>query len=162
MKTAHFGLYIKSTLNLIIMKIISCICLLAICSVIRIQAQGHDHRGEARERIEAQRVAFITQKLRLTPDESAAFWPVYNEYRDGLKDLRDDIERPDLLTMSDQEASALIDKHLLQEQKRIDLKRTLVTRLKSILAPRKILMLHVAENQFNRELLQKAQEFRRQ
>jgi hypothetical protein len=126
------------------------------------QAQGHEMRGEARERIEAQRVAFITQKLKLTPDESATFWPVYNEYRDGLKDLRDDFERPDLLTMSDQEATALIDKHLQQEQKRMDLKRNLVTRLKSILPPRKILMLHVAENQFNRELLQKAQEFRRQ
>lgn len=117
--------------------------------------------GEGRERIEAQRVAFITQRLKLTPDESARFWPIYNEYRDGLKDLRDDFERPDLMAITDEEAGKLIEQHLQQEQKRLDMKRSLLTRLRTVLPARKIVMLHVAEIAFNRELLRKAQEFRR-
>jgi hypothetical protein len=48
------------------------------------------------------------------------------------------------------------------EQKRLDLKKNLTTRLKGILSPRKILLLHAAEMEFNRELLRKAQEFRKQ
>jgi hypothetical protein len=49
---------------------------------------------EVRQRIESQRIAFITQRVHLTPDEATKFWPVYNEYRDALKDMRDDFERP--------------------------------------------------------------------
>lgn len=116
----------------------------------------------AKMRIESQRVAFITQRLSLTPQEAEKFWPVYNAHRESLKALRDDFERPDLPNLSDEEATRLIDKHLQQEQKRLDLKKNLLSQLRGILPPRKIVMLHVAENAFNRELLRKAQEFRRQ
>ena len=33
--------------------------------------------GQAKERIDAQRVAFITQRLSLTPTEAEKFWPVW-------------------------------------------------------------------------------------
>jgi len=111
---------------------------------------------ETRERIEAQRIGFITQKLRLTPDEATKFWPVYNEYKDALKDMRDDIERPDLMNITDDEANAIIERHLLQEQKRLELKKTLFARLRNVISPRKVLMLQAAEMEFNRELLRKA------
>jgi hypothetical protein len=118
--------------------------------------------GNAKERIEAQRIAFITQRLSLTPAEAEKFWPVYNAHRESLKAMRDDFERPDLQNLSDEEATRLIEKHLLQEQKRLDLKKQLITQLRGVLPARKIVMLHAAENAFNRELLRKAQEFRRQ
>lgn len=117
--------------------------------------------GQARERIEAQRVAYITQQLRLTPDESARFWPVYNEYRDALRDMREDFDRPDLDNLTDDEATALIDRHIRQEQRKLDLKINLLTRLRPILPARKIVRLHAAEQAFNRELLRRAQEHRR-
>jgi len=125
-------------------------------------AQPGNLSPEVRQRIESQRIAFITQRVSLTPDEATKFWPVYNEYRDALKDMRDDFERPDLENISDEEASRVIDKHMQMEQKRLDLKKNLTTRLKGILSPRKILLLHAAEMEFNRELLRKAQEFRKQ
>jgi hypothetical protein len=87
---------------------------------------------------------------------------VYNEYRDALKDMREDIERPDLENISDEEATKAIDQHLQMEQKRLDLKRNLTSRLKGIISPRQTLQLFAAERQFNRELLKKAQEFRKQ
>lgn len=118
--------------------------------------------GEARERIEAQRIAFITNELSLTPDEATRFWPIYNEYKDALREMRDDFERPDLNNLTDQEANALIDKHLVQEQKRLELKRNLLTKLRAVISPRKVILLQRAEVEFNRELLRKAQEFRKQ
>ena len=116
---------------------------------------------EARERIEAQRIAFITQELSLTPDEATRFWPLYNEYKDALRGMRDEFERPDLDNIADEEASAIIERHLQQEQKRLELKRNLLTRLKAVISPRKVLMLQKAEMEFNRELLRKAQEYRK-
>jgi hypothetical protein len=118
--------------------------------------------GDAKMRVESQRIAFITQRLSLTPAEAEKFWPVYNAHRDALKALRDDFERPDVDNLTDDEASNLIDRHITQEQKKLDLKKHLISQLRSVLPARKIVLLHVAENAFNRELLRKAQEFRRQ
>ena len=119
-------------------------------------------RQESRERIEAQRIAFITQKLRLTPDEAEKFWPIYNEHKDALKEMRDDIERPDLMNVTDDEATGIIERHLQLEQKRLDMKKTLFIRLRNVIGPKKILMLHAAEREFNRELLKRANEMRRE
>lgn len=115
-------------------------------------------RPESRERIEAHRIAFITQKLSLTPDEAAKFWPVYNEHKEAVKDLRDDIERPDLMNVTDDEATVIIERHLQIEQKRLEMKKTFFNRLRSIIGARKVLMLHAAEKEFNRELLRRARE----
>lgn len=119
-------------------------------------------QGPSRERIEAQRVAFITQRLSLTPDEAAKFWPVYNEHKDALKTLRDDMERPDLENVTDEEANTIIERHLVMEDKRLQLKKEFIRRLRVILPSRKILMLHAAERDFNKDLLRRANEIRRQ
>lgn len=143
------------------MRIGYCITpILIVLAVVTAAAQPPMMNKEARERIEAQRVAFITDQLHLTPDEAARFWPIYNEYKDGLKDLRDEFERPDLESISDEEASKLLDKQLQQEQKKLELRRTLVTRLRTVVSAKKVLMLQRAELEFNRELLRKVQEKR--
>ncbi len=134
--------------------------LLFACFLVNAQPGGLS--PEARQRIESQRIAFITERVHLTPDEATKFWPIYNEYRDALKDLRDDIQRPDLENISDDEASKVIEQYLQMEQKRLDLQRKLTTQLRGVISPRKVLLLHAAEMEFNRELLHKAQEFRKQ
>lgn len=113
---------------------------------------------EARQRIEAQRIGFITQKLNLTPDEATKFWPVYNEYKDALRDMKDDMERPDLMNISDDEANTVIDRHIQQEQKRLDMQKKLITDLRKVISPRKIILLQASEREFNRGLLRKANE----
>ena len=34
---------------------------------------------EKRKEFEAQKIAFFTQEMELTPEEAAKFWPLYNE-----------------------------------------------------------------------------------
>jgi hypothetical protein len=45
-------------------------------------------KDKIRERIKAQRIAFITQRLALTPDEAQKFWPVYNQFSDELDGVK--------------------------------------------------------------------------
>ena len=40
------------------------------------------------EKIEALKIAFITQKLQLTTDEAQKFWPVYNQYENEIRSLQ--------------------------------------------------------------------------
>lgn len=111
---------------------------------------------EARQRIEAQRIGFITQRLDLSPEEASKFWPVYNSYKDALKDMKDDMERPDLMNITDAEANTIIDRHVLQEQKRLDLQKKLIADLRKVISPRKIILLQASEREFNRGLLKRA------
>jgi hypothetical protein len=139
---------------------ISSAFLLFIC--LSAKAQPDKMSPEVRQRIESQRIGFITERVHLTPDEATKFWPIYNEYREALKNMREDFERPDLENISDEEATKVIEQGLQMEQKKLDLQKNLVTRLHNVISPRKILLLRAAEMEFNRELLRKAQEFRKQ
>ena len=59
--------------------------LLFILSINIIQAQEHRSKEE---RIQALKVAFITEELDLTPEQSQGFWPLYNELQGKLRQLK--------------------------------------------------------------------------
>jgi len=64
--------------------------LLMLTSMVAV-AQPTGRRGdfeEKREKIEAIKVAFITEQIDLTVEESQSFWPVYNEMSDEEHALR--------------------------------------------------------------------------
>ena len=124
-------------------------------------AQYGQRRQAIEQNIEAQHVAFITQKLELTPDESARFWPIFNEFRSKEKALRKG-NRPDgtLRNISEVEAEQLIEQHLDTEQKVLNLKREYYGKLKSAIPASKIARLRPAEEAFKLEILQRLRERR--
>lgn len=50
-------------------------------------AAGQDEQREA-GRLQAYKIAFLTKKLNLTPDEAQKFWPIYNKYEEELRAAR--------------------------------------------------------------------------
>lgn len=115
---------------------------------------------ERMQEIKAQRTAFLTQRLDLTPEEAQKFWPVYNQYdkesdavrkemRDAHKATRKDSD------LTDAEASAAIDKELAGRQKELDLRRKYAPEFKKLIGPVKTLKLAKAERDFNKELIKR-------
>lgn len=49
--------------------------------------------GRDGSRIESLKIAFITRKLELTPEEAQKFWPVFNKYSDELKKTHQDLKK---------------------------------------------------------------------
>ena len=43
---------------------------------------------KVRDKIQAARIAYITDQLKLTPDEAEKFWPVYREFAEKRKAIR--------------------------------------------------------------------------
>ncbi len=114
-------------------------------------------RGErAQEKIEAFRIAFFTEKLQLTPEESKTFWPLYNQFeneRDALKNKFDlDGQRFELL--SDKDVEAAIMQHIDMEEQMVKLRRDYVRRFMEVLPVRKVAMLQRIDNDFKRALLE--------
>ena len=135
--------------------------------VLLIGLSGYAQRdGRMNERIKAQKVAFITDKLSLTAEEAQQFWPIYNAFEEKresiksgqLREVKIKIrQNPD---MSDREASKLLDQILDAENEIHNAKMKLAEDLQSVLSPKKIIRLRATEDEFNRELLQHLKKMR--
>ncbi|HLT74477.1 MAG TPA: hypothetical protein VKZ68_05310 [Ohtaekwangia sp.] len=116
---------------------------------------GQDNSKKA-DKIKSLKVAFITSELQLTPEESAKFWPVYNEFEARQRDLRKKefgARRGKSETISDKEASAILSQMEANEEELLKLRKKLTSDLRQIISPVKILKLKKAEGDFNRKLL---------
>ena len=87
---------------------------------------GQNHRmDKKREKIEVQKIAFITKQLDLTPEEAQKFWPVYNQFSDARKQLHEQHKknRKNIDDLSDSEVEQVIDNHIILDQKELDIKK---------------------------------------
>jgi hypothetical protein len=57
------------------------ILLFAFGFLVRMQAQDG-------QRLEAYKIAYLTKKLDLSPEEAQRFWPIYNKYTDDIRNVR--------------------------------------------------------------------------
>ena len=115
-------------------------------------------RGHMQERIKAQKVAFITERLNLTADEAQKFWPIYNAFESATNKMRsNDLKeiRRAMRTgnLTDAEANDLLDTFMEVEEKLHTAKKQLVEDLRGVLPAQKIIQLKTAEDAFNRKLL---------
>ncbi|MFN3640790.1 MAG: sensor of ECF-type sigma factor [Flavobacterium sp.] len=114
----------------------------------------------SKEQIKSMKVAFITTELNLSSDESVKFWPIYNAYDEKLYELRGTkmrqyINRMDqnIEQLSDKEAESLLSDIQKAEEELHQLRKKLISDLKGVISPVKILKLKKAEEDFNRNLL---------
>lgn len=113
------------------------------------------------EKIEAQRVAFITQELNLTPEEAKVFWPVYNEYDTKRHELKkafknnENLHKPEIEKLTEKEASLILDNQIIEAQKLLDLRKEYHAKFKSVLPAVKVLQLYDAEREFQKMLIER-------
>lgn len=130
-------------------------------------AQGK-HFEEKKDKIKSLKIAFLTTELNLNPDEAAKFWPIYNAFEDNQFELRRQKmksffkkEDNDLNKLTDKEASALLAKMESNEDEMRQLQKKLITNLKGVISPVKIIKLKKAEEDFNKKLLQQFRDKKR-
>lgn len=123
---------------------------------------------ERREDIEAMKIAFLTRRLNLTPDEAKKFWPVYNQFSDELKSIRENRNkaardtRENLDNLSDKEIEKMVDGEIAFRQQELDLLKKYNGQFKQSLPMKKVAQLYRAEEDFKKELLERIKERREQ
>jgi hypothetical protein len=131
------------------------IIVLAICMSLNSVAQ------DKKERIKALKVAFLTEKLSLTEKEAQQFWPIYNAYDDttnkikfeDIRNIRHEI-KDNINTLSDKRANELLDELTKAENRLHQEDLALTIKLQKIISSKKILLLKVAEEDFNKKLFE--------
>ena len=127
----------------------------------------HDERGKKNEKIKTLKIAHISNELNLTTEEAEKFWPIYNEHERSMMNIRHELRskskfRPDSAEkLTDDEANELIESILSMKTAELTFQRELISNLKGVVPPVKILKLERAERTF-REMLIKELRDRRQ
>ena len=127
------------------------IILLATCLIGGTQAQD----GGGREKIEAAKIAMITNRLNLTTDQAQVFWPVYNEYNNRkheltrkMRQLNDESLRPNNDNVVDD-----LKEYNGIKQKLADLDDEYLNKFLKVISPTQLAELYKTEQMFNKMLL---------
>ena len=119
----------------------------------------------SREKVNAYKKLFLSDKLKLNPNIEIDFWKAYKSYEDSLYQLWDNNKNnfrkvADEVSFSDREYAQLINDYMNYEKKKVELRGQLISELKEVLSPRKTYELFRLEEEFRREMIKKLRESR--
>lgn len=123
--------------------------------------QNEDRADRMKEKMKAQRVAFITSELELTEAESQKFWPIFNSYRSEIDELKAQNVKPSK-NMTDKEAEDMMYSLLENRSKEIEIQKKYIQKLKAAIPPRKIAILFRIEKEFKEKIISNMKERRMQ
>ena len=150
----------KSASRFFFVSLIACVYF-APQPVFSSDAQVDSQPDARKEAIEARRIAFLTDRIGLTPEEARLFWPVYNQHRQKREEINaafrtrwDRVKK--VSDLSPEDAAAFGEDQIRRVEQLTVLKRRFHEDLKRIISPMKIALLYEAERDFNRILFQEA------
>ena len=121
---------------------------------------------EARQKIESARIALITERLGLTPEQAEKFWPVYNEYNIHRKNLVQEMQSArknvDMDNMSEEQGKALMKLGLDVKERQLQLEKTYSDRLTEVISTKQMFSLRKAEDDFRKMIIQRLEDRKRQ
>ena len=109
--------------------------------------------GLLRQDVQKQKVAIISQLMDLSPEQAAAFWPIYNEYAKELSALGDlrvqGIKEyaANYNSLSDEKAAELANMRFQYEEKLLALKKKYFEKFSKALRPKLAARFFQIENQ---------------
>lgn len=111
--------------------------------------QGSD--AEIKDRIRAAEIAYLAQKLDLTPDEAQKFWPLYNQYTKEVEILIAERRKRNKAPQQDRQPAD--DKELGYERRMLDIKTHYSQEFQKVLPPSKAGNVFRSEREFRNQLI---------
>ncbi|MBT9395635.1 hypothetical protein KLP40_20890 [Hymenobacter sp. NST-14] len=144
-----------------LLRTFSLLLLLAVLPLAGAHAQRGGGPGQRQERLsqlENARIAYLTEKIALTPDQAQKFWPLYNEFTAKRRDLNRRLRqlRPGAADgLSDQQLRDNINQSFALRQQEITLEKDYFDKFQRVISVRQVGRLFLAERQFTREVLRR-------
>jgi hypothetical protein len=115
-----------------------------------------------REKMEAYRIAFITDKLDLSSAEAEKFWPVYNEFEKQMRELkRKQRELAKEINSNTDKTDAIAEKRIQQQlslrSQEHELVKKYIPEFKKVLPAYKVAILLTLDEQFKQEVIRQMQ-----
>jgi hypothetical protein len=118
---------------------------------------------KVQERIKNLQIAYISDKLGLTPEQAQKFWPVYNEFSTKRNELRKELinARREVKTTPDpQKDEELVKLGLSIRQRELNLENEYSGKLLQVITAQQILNLRKSERDFQQMIINQLQQRR--
>ncbi len=123
-------------------------------------------QSNALSKLESARIALITERLGLSPDQAQQFWPIYNEYaeqRRGIQlEYRSTRQGMDMNNLTEEQSRVLVKARIAGQQRQLNLESTYSDRLMEIISNRQLVALRRAEDDFRQMIIRRLEQRRRQ
>ncbi len=144
--------------------------LMGVLSVTTLSAQQHHKQSNkpkterinkpGLENFKSMKIAYLSEKLALTPTEAEKFWPVYNEFENKKIEARKNFknenqEKPTEVDLTDADIEKNLNKRFEIKQLELNLEKEYLSKFKSVLSIKKVAELYQAEESFKKDLLRK-------
>jgi HAMP domain-containing protein len=137
---------------------ITSVLLLAFLAFSATDSFAQRRNEEEIRKIQDAKIAIITNRLNLTPEQSKDFWPIYNEFsgkkRELHRSMRQLINTKDESRSDDQVMSNLKEIQDLKE-KQLALEKEYQSRFLTVISAKQLVELYKAERSFNEMLIQR-------
>ena len=124
-------------------------------------SQEMNELNERGKRMQARKIAFVSNSLEISPKQSESFWPIYNVYSSELKSIylkKKKVRRNYMLnkqSMNDVDLGLVIDSLFNLDQEYLDLKIKYVKQFSNIISNKQMFELYIIEENFKKDLLRK-------
>ena len=143
-------------------KVISVLCALVVLSM---GASAQNHQGQRRggdkgwrERVRAEKVAFLTQEIDLTESEAQVFWPIYNEIQKAQREGFEEVKKAyDAMAKGVEEKKegkdmeTLVKAYIDAKEKNEGIETKYLNKLLKVLPAEKVARYYVAEEKFRHQ-----------
>lgn len=109
------------------------------------------------ERLQAARIAFITSRIQLKPEQAEKFWPIFNQFQEKRETTMKQLGELNrgVSDVSEEEAKSRIQRKFQLQEKLISDEKVFVTEVSKVLSQKQILTLHAIGRDFTRHIYQR-------
>lgn len=117
---------------------------------------------KALDKIESAKIALITERLELTPQQAEKFWPIYNQYSAERKALRREYRsfrsKSEAKDLSEEDSKLILDQGRELKSRKLSIDEEYTEKLNDVITNKQLLQLRSAEEDFRSMLLQRLQQ----
>ncbi len=139
--------------------------LIIVIGVILAAAQfGYGQHEHGREQLQSARIAFITERLNLTPETAQKFWPVYNQINKQKQELRKEEfslrKSSNASELTEEDAKKLLANMYAIKERQLKLEMEAAEKYQEVLSAVQVVQLVKVEEDFRRMVIDQLRERR--
>lgn len=110
------------------------------------------------DKIQTLKIAYLTERMNLTPEEAKNFWPLYDQYQIDMRTLikarrEHSLDGISLSAATDEQVQEALRNDYENQKKALDLRYAYEQKFLHVLSARKVFILYKAEKSFNMQLI---------
>ena len=129
-------------------------------------SQQNGPKGDGNSKLEAARIAMITERLNLSPAQAEKFWPVYNQFSQERRALQQQAIQArkgyDMQNLTEEQSKTLVKAQMQFKQDKLDLEKKYVSKINDVISSKQLVALKKAEDDFRAMILNRLEQRKRQ